>query len=248
MAGREAGAIVLAIALALAAGTSCVHLERTGGDPPAEELAYCFVAMPVLRLEQWEVTEPGAWSVVEDEGGPWLELAPAEGAFAYQPPHRSPHRIALLRDLIVGEGEESRPMEVEDFELSFEAMSTGRRYGHRDLCVFFGWQAPDRFHYLHLAPAPDPNAHNLFLVDGAPRRSLEPVFEEGLEWPDDTWVSIVVRRRGDTVTVHADGRLVLSSDKASLRRGRVGIGTFDDSGRWRNLRLQGAPRGWDGWD
>jgi hypothetical protein len=28
----------------------------------------------------------------------------------------------------------------------------------------------------------------------------------------------------------------------------VGIGTFDDSGRWRNLRLQGAPRGWDGWD
>ena len=84
--------------LLLTALSACTHLERRGGEA---DLAVCFVATPDLSLDAWNVTEPGAWSVVETEDGAWIELAPAEGGFAYQPPHRSPHRIALLQDLEV---------------------------------------------------------------------------------------------------------------------------------------------------
>jgi hypothetical protein len=126
---------------------------------------------------------------------------------------------------------------VGDFRLEFDALSTGRAYAHRDLCIFFAWQDPARFHYLHLAPKPDPRAHNLFIVDNAARKSLEPVFNEGLAWPDDTWIHLVIERRGKTVAVKADGMQVLSSDKVILGGGRVGVGSFDDSGRFANMIL-----------
>ena len=30
----------------------------------------------------------------------------------------------------------------------------------------FGYVDPSTFHYVHLAPSPDPHAHNVFVVDG----------------------------------------------------------------------------------
>ena len=184
-------------------------------------------------LDAFDFSEEGAWSLQvadsPDAAGPthWLELSSDAPKQRYNPPHRSPHRMALLKGPGVG-----------DFRLEFDALSTGRAYDHRDLCVFFAWQDPACFHYLHLAPKPDPRAHNFFLVNYAARRSLEPVFKKGLAWPDDTWVHLVVERRGNTVVVHADGVQVLSSDKVDLGGGRVGVGSFDDSGRFANMTLE----------
>lgn len=184
-------------------------------------------------LSHFDFSEAGAWtlqhaSVNTSEGlTHWLELSADDPAQPYQPPHRSPRRMALLREPVVG-----------DFRLEFDALSTGRSYGHRDLCVFFAWTDPASFHYLHLAPVPDERSHNLFLVDHAARRSLAPVFEEGLAWPDDTWVHLVIERRGKRVVVQADGVVVLSTDQVVLERGRVGVGSFDDSGRFANMSLE----------
>jgi hypothetical protein len=184
-------------------------------------------------LAAFDFSEEDAWSLQQsnsahgDEPSQWLELSADAPAQAYAPPHRSPHRLALLKQPVVG-----------DFRLEFDAMSTGRSYGHRDLCVFFAWTDPARFHYLHMAPVPDERAHNLFLVDNAARRSLAPVFAKGLAWPDDTWIHLVVERRGNHVVVLGDGVEVLSSDQVVLGSGRVGVGSFDDSGRFANMTLQ----------
>lgn len=184
-------------------------------------------------LSHFEFSEEGAWTLQQASGNTperltyWLELSADAPAQPYQPPHRSPRRMALLREPV-----------ARDFRLEFDALSTGRSYGHRDLCVFFAWTGPARFHYLHLAPVPDERSHNLFLVDHAARRSLAPVFEEGLAWPDDTWVHLVIERRGSHVVVHADGIVVLSTDQVVLGGGRVGVGSFDDSGRFANMSLE----------
>ena len=49
----------------------------------------------------------------------------------YEPPVRSPRNLAVLAGA-----------EVEDFVLEARLQQTGREYGHRDLCLFFGYQDP----------------------------------------------------------------------------------------------------------
>ena len=76
----------------------------------------------------------------------------------YHPPQRSPRNLALLDTVAVS-----------SFVLELEAQQTGREYGHRDLCVFLGYQNESQYYYAHIATAPDERAHNLFLVNQADR-------------------------------------------------------------------------------
>lgn len=179
------------------------------------------------ELASYEFSDPRAW-IVSDEGGqPSLELA---GQSDYAPPHRSPLSIALLRGFELG-----------DFELELEACQTGREYGHRDLCLVFGFESPSRYYYAHLATAPDANAHNLFLVDGADRRPLLPVQARGVDWGTGAWHRLRLVRDVD------DGRIevwfddleqpVLAVQDATIPSGRIGFGSFDDTGRFAKVRL-----------
>lgn len=174
-----------------------------------------------VDLAAMEPTDPAAWRL----GQEGLELL---GPSDYDPPHRSPRSIALFPDVVLG-----------DFDLEVEAKQTGRAYGHRDLCLFFGYQSPSRYYYVHLAPAPDPNAHNVFLVNDAPRRPLAPVAEEGVEWGTDTWHTLRVERRLGTgsIRVFFDdlAHPVLEAVDRTLGAGSIGVGSFDDSGVFRRL-------------
>jgi hypothetical protein len=179
-------------------------------------------------LKQFEFSDSGAWTWNAGESA--LELI---GTGAYAPPHRSPASLAILVDL-----------ELSDFVLEAELKQTGRNYGHRDMCLFFGYVGPARYYYVHLAPAPDENAHNVFLVDDAPRRNLAAVFEEGLEWQDGVWHHVRLERRGAVMRVYvggADEPTVAASD-ATIGAGRVGFGSFDDSGMIRNVKIWAPAR------
>ena len=181
------------------------------------------VSLDLARPEvasRFACSDPAAWTWRDGA----LELT---GASDYAPPHRSPRSIALLAEYTVG-----------DFELEFEALQTGREYGHRDLCVFFGFESPERYYYVHLATTPDPNAHNVFLVDRAPRRNLAPVAERGVEWGTGEGHTVRVVRRGAVVEVSFDGETVLRAEDATIGEGRVGVGSFDDTGRFRRIRLR----------
>jgi hypothetical protein len=161
-------------------------------------------------------------------GQPSLELF-AESS--YTPPFRSPKVIALVGDV-----------EVADFDLEVELMQTGRDYNHRDLCLFFGFESPHQFYYAHLATTPDRNAHNLFRVANAPRAHLAPVAAAGVDWGRDEWHRVRIERRcgPGTIRVFWDGAAepILTATDRTFAWGRVGFGSFDDSGRIANVVLR----------
>jgi len=173
-------------------------------------------------LERFTFTDPKAWR--HREGA--LELHTQS---RYRPPVRSPRSIALLSEAELG-----------DFVLEAKLKQTGREYGHRDLCLFFGYRDPSHYYYVHLASAADDHAHNVFLVNAAPRTKIADTTTAGVAWGDE-WHRVRVER-----TV-ADGRIavyfddmetpVMVAEDTTLGAGRLGFGSFDDTGMIDELRV-----------
>jgi hypothetical protein len=184
-----------------------------------------------------DVSDPKAWAwhMDADARSTWIEASsPSE----YQPPFRSPHTIALIRDLEVG-----------DFVFELEILNTApaSRGAHRDLCLFFGWQDPANFYYVHLAPGPDDHAHNVFLVDDAARRRIADVAAQGIDWGDG-WHKVRLERslEDGSVRVFFDDMetpVLVAADRTH-GWGRLGFGTFDDSGRYTNIQVFAPEFGW----
>lgn len=212
--------VVLTLGCASPAGDAPAQLET--GDTPLR-LVYAQDFETPAALADFELSDPAAWRWSPGTGGGSLELL---GESAYEPPYRSPTSLAILKDVELG-----------DFLLEAELMQTGREYGHRDMCLFFGYRGPTRYYYAHLAPAPDENAHNVFIVNDAPRARLGQIPDAGVRWKDDTWHRVELERRGANVEVRFDGGRVLSVRDSAFPTGRVGFGSFDDSGRIRRVRL-----------
>jgi hypothetical protein len=177
-------------------------------------------------LDRFARTPAGAWRIVPGEDGP-ASLELIDGG-RYQPPHRSPGRIALITDRAFG-----------DFTLEVEALQTGREYGHRDLCVFFGFRDPAKYYYVHFATTPDENAGNLFLVNEAPRHRVAGIPSRGVEWGTGVWHRIRIERRNREVRVFFDDleHPLLVARDATHGIGHIGFGSFDDTGRFRNIRI-----------
>jgi hypothetical protein len=150
----------------------------------------------------------------------------------YAPPHRSPTGLAILREPEVG-----------SFTLDLDARSTTAEYGHRDLCLVFGWQSPTRYYYAHLASKPDDRAHGVFLVNDADRTNLVQTKSDGVQWGDH-WHRLRVRRdvASGKVEVFVDdfGTPVLTATDKTFVSGRVGFGSFDDLGEFDAVRLYGV--------
>lgn len=176
-------------------------------------------------LNGFDFTDRSRWQWHHQGAEFGLELL---GASNYKPPYRSPTSIALIRDL-----------EVADFDLDVDLKQTGRNYGHRDMCLFFGFESAKRFYYTHLATTPDPNAHNVFRVYDAARTNIAPVAKSGIDWGDNIWHHVRIERRvqAGSIRVYWDGQQepILETNDPTLRWGRIGFGSFDDSGIIANI-------------
>ncbi len=155
------------------------------------------------------------------------------GKSRYKPKVRSPRCIALLRDV-----------EFSDFVLEAELLQTGKDYGHRDLCLFFGVQSATQFYYVHLATKADDHAHNVFRVDNAPRTKIASQTTAGIDWGRDVWHKVKIEREvsSGAVRVYFDDMetpIMVAEDK-TFGIGRIGFGSFDDQGKLRNLRIRGS--------
>jgi len=181
-----------------------------------------------IQIPEWEFTDSLAWKTASDTEGE--DILVLKGASEYQPKVRSPLNIAWLKNL-----------EVTDFVLEVEAKSTSREYGHRDLCFFFGRQSESEFYYVHIATKADPHANSIFLVNNEPRISIADKRTGGTRWTDGKFHKIRIERNT------AEGRILVYFDDMeepimeavdrTFASGQVGLGSFDDVGEFRNLKI-----------
>ena len=211
---------------ALLAGCGSMELESKPA-PESFRLLYDQDFKHESSVKDFVASDPAVWSVSTGRDGGWLEL---EGPSAYEPPHRSPLSIALVDGPV-----------VESFVLEADLQQTGREYGHRDLCLFFGFQDPEHYYYAHLATKADDNAHQIFIVNGAERRPITTARTFGVDWGSADWHRVRLERNVKTehIQVYFDDspKPVLRARDGTFGAGAVGFGSFDDVGRFADVRL-----------
>ncbi|MFM7214495.1 MAG: hypothetical protein ACKO3H_06425 [Verrucomicrobiota bacterium] len=181
-------------------------------------------------LGQLEFTDPKAWRRSTNAGRAALELI---GNSQYAAKVRSPSSIAVLTTRRFG-----------DFLLEAELLQTGPDYGHRDLCLFFGFQDPGRYYYAHFASKTDPEANQVFIVDGKPFTKISTRTTEGSRWGQNEWHRVRVQRLGSRITVWFDDMTTpaMLAEDARFGAGHIGFGSFNDSGLFARVRVW-APSG-----
>ena len=180
--------------------------------------------------DHWQPQDPKQWKVVKTETG--HVYSQFEKKSEFKPPHRAPTNVALLKEVTVGE-----------MEFTGRVKSTHPDYGHRDAVVFFGYQDPAHFYYVHLGKQADEHANQIFIVNAADRKKISITSTSGTNW-DDNWHTVRVSRKpqGGTIEIFFDDmtKPVMTAKDTTFAYGRIGIGTFDDTCEWDDIVLRGV--------
>ena len=179
-------------------------------------------------LKRFEMTDPSAWKITKKDDNRFLDLF---GASDYEPQVRSPRNIAMIADQTFG-----------SFVLEADVMQTGREYGHRDMCFFFGMKDASNFYYTHLATTPDPHAHNIFLVNDEPRVAIAGEIAKGIDWGEtNQWHKLKIERSVEdgSIKIYFDdmNKPILEATDTHFDTGHIGFGSFDDTGRVDNIKI-----------
>lgn len=221
-------AVLLAAGAAVGAWQATATLQGGEGDKAA--------GLPQIVFEDfekgadaWQPTDPNAWKLEKVDGN--TVYSQFQRRSKYEPPHRSPYNIALLKDVVVG-----------DFVLTAKVKSTIPDYGHRDACLFFGYQDPANFYYVHFGKKGDDHANQIFIVNDAPRLKISKTTTPGTNWTDD-WhqVKVVRDTKSGTIKVYFDdmNEPAMTAEDKNFTWGQIGIGSFDDTTQWDDIRLNG---------
>jgi hypothetical protein len=223
--------------LLLAASTTmvCRTVHCQDAASPAKELD----GLPLVFQEdfskdtqRWQMTDSKAWSVKEEdrEGKPNRFLSLQTRISDYQPKYRSPHNIALVRDL-----------ELSDVIITLRVRNTADTGGHRDCCIFFCHVDADHFYYVHCGAQPDPASGQIMIVDGKPRAPLTQN-KNKIAWSDNWHTVKLVRKSGTgVIQLYFDDMKtpVMEVKDDRLKKGRVGIGSFDDKNDFDDIAVYG---------
>jgi hypothetical protein len=225
---------LLIVAALLVAASSAV---QAGEEPPPSKaggLPEVFQDDFEKGAERWEPLgeKNECWRIEETDKGKSYHQFKNYGKSLGK--HRSPFNIALVKGLV-----------LEDFVFEADVKSTKKNYAHRDVCFFFGFQDPDHFHYVHFGLKTDAVSNRIMVVDGAPRKSFGDPISAGTPWTDD-WhhLKVVFEAEKAAVTVYFDdmAKPHMKAENVKFTSGRIGIGSFDDTGLWDNVRIRGKVR------
>ena len=113
---------------------------------------------------------------------------------------------------------------------------------NRDLEFIVGYQSPTRFYYIHLAGITNDVHNGIFLVADADRKRIDP----GTTPPqlkDQQWhdARAVWDGASGSIDVYVDGSKtpVMHAVDRTLTSGQVGVGSFDDTGEFKNISIAG---------
>jgi hypothetical protein len=178
--------------------------------------------------DRWQPADAKAWRITDLNGNKVFEQFQAS---KIKTPHRSPFNYALAKDLVVG-----------DFVLEAKIKSTVKDYGHRDMCLFFGWQDPAHHYYVHMAKAVDDRAHQIFIVNAKDRVKISTKTTKGVEWGDDWHKVKLVRTVSDgEIALYFDDMSapIMTATDRTFTWGQIGVGTFDDTGMVDDVKVYG---------
>jgi hypothetical protein len=171
------------------------------------------------------------------------------------------------RQAILAEAGEARPGPRRPFE--YAVLTAGPRFGavridgqvridtpvdvtNRDVIVVFGWQSDTEFYYAHLSSDNTIYPHNgIFVVDNGDRVRIDDQWTGTRGAPpaitDDAWHDVRVTHCAGTgeIAVYVDGSdtPLMTTVDTTFGSGRVGFGSFDNTGRLRDLEVTGSEAG-----
>lgn len=224
-------AIILTFVLTSAAGflaSVAAAEEKNPVLPEGYKLVYEQPFASADALRQFVFSDPAAWKM-EQAGERWSLGLIAQSK--YKPAHRSPLNIALVNGPHVG-----------DFVLEVQMQQTGKEYGHRDMCLYFGFQDPKHFYYVHIATKTDAHAHNIFIVNDAARLKISDHTTAGFDWgKPGAWHTVRLERAASTgkTSVYVDdvAEPIMTATDKTFGAGWLGFGSFDDTGLVDDIRL-----------
>ncbi|MGH9721792.1 MAG: hypothetical protein ACRD8O_16410 [Bryobacteraceae bacterium] len=175
---------------------------------------------------RWTVLQASDWAVEDGV----LKLLTSAGPLPGVP--RRPRQFALA---------ETPPFRKVTVEAEI-------RRGKRSLILVYAWQDESHFNYAHISSdtaAKQPVHNGMFHVFGGERVRIS-----ALDGPDSLptqeWTPVKLVFDGDAGRCHVEvnGKRNDSLDAVdlSLRFGRVGLGSFDEIGDFRKVKITGTPR------
>lgn len=180
------------------------------------------------RISEWEVDGSGSWKISNGRLMLWKAGVPSG-------PIRRPAALAILN---------SSPFRQVTIEAEIRCTAP-LDVIRRDLDVIVAYESPTRFYYVHLSAITDSVHNGIFLVNNANRVRID----GGKGKPqlkDSTWHHVRVERDGWTgrieVFMDRSKNPVLEARDTTICCGRVGFGSFDDTGEFRHIVIKGIKK------
>jgi len=180
---------------------------------------------PFQQRDQWKFEDPAAWEWQGDGGATMLVLKKPSH---YKPKVRRPFNMAWFGGA-----------EWDSFSLMCEARLDVFNKGNNDLCIAFAGHSDSEFYYAHLGETADAVHLHLHVVNNADRKPITTTRAKTLPWKPDHWHSIKLMRDAvaGRLKVWFDEQLVLEATDKTFGKGRIGLGSFDDLGAFRNVTM-----------
>jgi len=221
---------LVALVMSLAGCTTDIPASQEklpAGVPANYKLVYASDFSKPDAMDQFRYPDPKAWRISKDAEGATLELF---GEGDYRNKIRSPFNFALLKDKV-----------FTDVVIDADACSTVQPYAHQDMVIVYGFNNPNQMYYTHIAIAPDPHAHNCFIVNNADRVAIGKDVSPGVTWGVNQYHHIRIVRKGSTgeTTVYFDDmtKPIMKAQDKTFPTGYVGFGSFDDKGKYRKIQI-----------
>ena len=197
---------------------------------------FCLAALGISLLaatdsieafgQKWTVQSASDWAVAPN----LLQLKVSAEPPAGQP--RRPTKFALL---------ESKPYTKVTIEGEIKRNA-------RSVIFVYAWQDDSHYNYAHISSdnAVAQNVHNgMFHIFGGERARISPL-DGPASLPSQDWTPVKVVFDGTSghcyVEVNGKRNPSLDAVDLSLRWGRVGMGSFNETGDFRNIRITGETR------